>query len=227
MKLFTFNSEIEEQIKQIRQSLHVRMNGEVSDNMTQKGFEYKLNYGALLPEIKQLSNRYIPNKILADRLWHLRIRETMIMATYLYPVDEFSSETADEWVDMLPTLEIAEICCMNLFSKLPYAENKISKWFDDKKELTQVSAWILLARICKNIKKKNLDIYLPKAIESIIYTEKKQLQRAITLALKNMGRIDETTCDKLLKFIAPLQHSDSTTTIYTEIKQDLNFYFNL
>ena len=189
-KIFIYNPKIEEQIKQIKSALRLRMNGEVSENMERKGLSYKLNYGALLPEIKALSQKFTPNKLLAERLWHLRIRETMILATYLYPVDEFTFDTAQEWADMFPTQEIAEICCFNLFSKLPFAEQLISDWIEKTEGFAKLSAWLLIARKYQSLSIEETDKYIAIATDSIS-SQHIALQRAMTNALEKMSRLDD------------------------------------
>ena len=221
-KIFLYNSEIEDQLKKIKSALRMRMNGEISDNMTQKGILYKLNYGMLLPELKNLSKKYTPHKLLAERLWHLRIRETMILATYLYPIDEFSIETAQEWLEMFSTREIAEICCFNLFSKLPYVELLISDWIQKPESFAKLSAWLLIARKYQSLPAEEIDNYVAIAVDSI-NKENASVQNAMIIALKRIGSLGEPT--KFLTKLATWKNAESTNILYEEIKNDLDFTY--
>jgi len=221
-KIFLYNLEVEDQLKKIKSALRTRMNGEISDNMTQKGILYKLNYGMLLPELKNLSKKYIPNKLLAERLWHLRIRETMILATYLYPVDEFSFETAQEWLEMFSTQEITEICCFNLFSKLPYVELLISDWIEKPESFAKLSAWLLMARKYQSLSAEKIEKYIDIAVDSI-NKENASIQNAMIIALKRIGSLDEPA--KLLTKLATWKNAENTNILYEEIKNDLDFTY--
>lgn len=113
---------LQNELKEIRTQLRLAMNGVISTSMREKGIVYKLNFGVPLPEIKQIATTHKPNSELAAALWKEDIREFKILASFLQPVDEFSSQEAKQWVKEIPYLEIAEQCSHNLFYKLPDVE---------------------------------------------------------------------------------------------------------
>ena len=82
------NEAINKQIKQIKQSFRLMMNGEASRSMREKGVEYKLNWGVTLPQLKQMASQYEKNYELAVELWKEDIRECKILATLLMPSKE-------------------------------------------------------------------------------------------------------------------------------------------
>lgn len=221
-KIFPYNPEVEEQLKKIKSALRMRMNGEISENMERKGLSYKLNYGALLPEIKALSQKFTPNKLLAERLWHLRIRETMILATYLYPIDEFSFETAQEWADMFPTQGITEICCFNLFSKLPYSERLISDWIEKTEGFAKLSAWLLIARKYQLLPAEEIDKYVAVAVDSI-NNQNAAVKNAMIVVLKKIGSLNEPST--LLTKLLVWKNTENTNTLYEEIENELDFMY--
>ena len=119
MKYCLITPVLEAEIAEIRRKIMLSMNGITSEKMTQSGVVYKKNYGVAIPRIKEIASFYTPNSDLAQRLWIIGIRETMIIATLLQPVDRFTPVMANEWVDAIQQLELVEQTCMNLFSKLP------------------------------------------------------------------------------------------------------------
>ena len=114
---------LQNELKEIRTQLRQAMNGVISTSMREKGIVYKLNFGVPLPEIKQIATTHKPDSELAAALWKEDIREFKILASFLQPVDEFSSQEAKQWVKEIPYLEIAEQCSHNLFYKLPDVED--------------------------------------------------------------------------------------------------------
>ena len=89
---------LQNELKEIRTQLRLAMNGVISTSMREKGIVYKLNFGVPLPEIKQIATTHKPDSELAAALWKEDIREFKILASFLQPVDEFSSQEAKQWV---------------------------------------------------------------------------------------------------------------------------------
>ena len=96
---------LQNELKEIRTQLRLAMNGVISTSMREKGIVYKLNFGVPLPEIKQIAATHKPDSELAAALWKEDIREFKILASFLQPVDEFSSQEAKQWVKEIPYLE--------------------------------------------------------------------------------------------------------------------------
>ena len=121
MKYLLATPVLDAQIAEIKRKIMLSMNGIVSEQMTKSGISYKKNYGVTIPRIKEIAVGYPSNHDLAQRLWTLQIRETMIMATLLEPLDKFTSQNAREWISQFNQIEIVEQANMNLFCKLPFA----------------------------------------------------------------------------------------------------------
>ena len=81
--------EIDERIKEIKQSFRQMMDGAVAQSMREKGVDYKLNWGATLPRLKEMAEEIKgePNMStddcyhLAIALWKENVRECKILAT--------------------------------------------------------------------------------------------------------------------------------------------------
>ena len=138
---------VNEQLKEIKTQLRLAMNGSASASMREKGLVYKLNFGVELPRIKQIASQFELNHDLAQALWKENIRECKILAGLLQPVDSFYPEIMDIWIEDMPTLEIAELTCMNLFQNLPYAPAKSLQLIADEREYPQVCGFLTIARL--------------------------------------------------------------------------------
>jgi len=122
-------------------------NGEVADSMTKRGVIYKLNLGASIVSLQQLAKNYIPNHLLALKLWNKQWRETMILATLLEKPDEVTGNQMDFWVKQIRQVEIAEQAAMNLFSKSPFAYEKAVEYCLSKKELSKITGLLMMGRL--------------------------------------------------------------------------------
>lgn len=139
--------DLHQQLKEIKTQLRLSMNGAVSQSMREKGLVYKLNFGVELPRIKAIAAQYAQDHLLAQALWKEDIRECKIMAGLLQPVDSFSPQFADIWVEDIHNIEIAELTSMNLFQRLPYAPSKSFQWIADGREYVQTCGFLTAARL--------------------------------------------------------------------------------
>jgi len=122
-------------------------NGEVADSMTKRGVIYKLNLGASIVSLQLLAKNYIPNHLLALKLWNKQWRETMILATLLEKPDEVTKNQMDFWVKQIRQVEIAEQAAMNLLSKSPFAYEKAVEYCLAKKELSKITGLLMMGRL--------------------------------------------------------------------------------
>ena len=78
MKLFIENQKVEKEMDWVLNQVRLHMNGATSAQMKEGGIKYRLNYGVGIPHLKQLASRIPVSYDLAERLWFLEVRETMI-----------------------------------------------------------------------------------------------------------------------------------------------------
>lgn len=149
--------EIQQIVKEIKQSFRQMMDGAVAQSMRDKGLNYHLNWGATLPrlqskcdEIKHSSEAennpdFLYN--LAIALWKENVRECKILATMLMPPDKMLTEVADIWMEQTDTVEIAEQAAFNLYQHLPYAAEKAFTWISSSNDLSQICGYHILSRL--------------------------------------------------------------------------------
>ena len=167
---------IQEEVKRIKQSFRQMMDGQTAASMRNKGLNYKLNWGASLPMLremaKDISFNLPPSTLyqLAIALWKEDIRECKILATLLMPADEVLPEVIDIWMEQMPSQEMAEQAAMNLFQYLPYAPAKAYEWMASDKELYQLCGFHVMTRLFMNGQEPNergISEYLDQAQAAI------------------------------------------------------------
>ena len=95
------NSEIQEVVKEIKQSFRLMMDGAVAKSMRDKGLSYKLNWGVTLPRLRQKADELkttVDDYDLAIALWKEDVRECKILATMIMPPDKVLPEVIDIWM---------------------------------------------------------------------------------------------------------------------------------
>ena len=147
--------DINQQIKEIKQSFRLMMDGMVATSMRQKGVDYKLHWGATLPRLKAKADEIGKNYDLAIALWKENVRECKILATMIMPADQMLPEVADIWMEQTDAQEIAEQAAFNLYQYLPYAAEKAYTWMASDKELYQLCGFHILSRLFMNGQEPN------------------------------------------------------------------------
>lgn len=147
--------DINQQVKEIKQSFRLMMDGMIAKSMRDKGLEYKLNWGATLPRLREKADEIGKNYDLAIALWKENVRECKVLATMIMPAERMLPEVADIWMEQTPNLEIAEQAAFNLYQYLPYAPAKAYTWMASEKELYQLCGFHIISRLFMNKQEPN------------------------------------------------------------------------
>ena len=147
--------DVNQVVKEIKQSFRQMMDGSVSKSMRDKGVDYRLNWGATLPRLRAKADELGSNYDLAIALWKENVRECKILATMIMPPDIVLPEVIDIWMEQITSQEIAEQAAFNLFQYLPYAPMKAYMWMASDKPLYQLCGFHILSRLFMNKQEPN------------------------------------------------------------------------
>ena len=64
-----------DEVRDIKKSLRLAMNGVVSTLQRRQGLDYKINFGVEIPRLKGIAGEHAKNSDLATALWQDNIRE--------------------------------------------------------------------------------------------------------------------------------------------------------
>lgn len=169
--------DVQQQVKNIKQSFRLMMDGAVSKSMRDKGVDYKLNWGATLPRLREMADEikasgYNVHDVyeLSIALWKENIRECKILATMLMPPDEMLPEVCDIWMEQVSSQEIAEQAAFNLWQHLPYASAKAYQWLASDREYDQLCGFHVLSRLFMNGQEPNergINEFLDQALSAL------------------------------------------------------------
>ena len=156
---------MQEVVQKIRKNLRLSMNGIASSLMREKGVDYKLNFGVSIPRLRQMAKQYAPNKALAETLWKEQTRELKILATLIYPPEEFA--LASVWIEDIDNQELAEQASMNLFCKMPDALFYASGWTKQDAIYPLICGFSVYNRLMMNgltMNRQEADVFIQSAI---------------------------------------------------------------
>lgn len=149
------NDQLQQRVREIKQSFRQLMDGMTAQSMRDKGVEYKLNWGASIPMLRDMAAEIGKDYELAIELWKADVRECKILATMVMPSDRMLPEVVDIWMEQTTSQEIAEQAAYNLYQYLPYAPAKAYQWIAFDKELYQLCGFHILTRLFMNKQEPN------------------------------------------------------------------------
>ena len=226
MKYYLTDKELDDKISEIKRKIRLSMNGVVSESMANNGIIYKTNFGVSILRIKEIALAYKPNLELAQRLWNLQIRETMIMATLLQPVEDFTYEDALEWSKNLNQIEIIEQITVNLLCKIDFAFRLIENWLSDSNSWLQIAAFLMAGRIVPNLKVAEINLIIEKSIEKS-NTENFHLYKSIAFCLCRFCRTNGLIGGLIVEKLKTIEPSVSQQFILNEVHQEILFLAKL
>lgn len=134
-------------LREIKSSFRQAMNADLSNSMRAHGLKYRVNFGVPSPRIRLIAERFEPGTELATYLWNEDVRESKMLATYLFPKEEMTPELAKEWIKQIPYPEIADQATMNLFSALSFAPELIDWCFASNEKMIAYTGMRLQMRL--------------------------------------------------------------------------------
>lgn len=121
-------------------AVRLRMSGSTVGQMEERGIVYRRNYGVALSHLKELAQKLECSYELAERLWYLEIRETMLLAAMKVPVESMTFDKAMGWSLLVNNIDLAERSAMFLWGKLDFAPELIKAWRESSNSWLQVLA---------------------------------------------------------------------------------------
>lgn len=173
--------DVQQKVKDIKQSFRQLMDGAVAQSMRHKGLDYRLNWGITLPRLREMSEEILsslpdnssqpsPQYTLAVALWKENVRECKLLATMLIPPDQMLPELADLWMEQTESVEVAEQAAMNVYQYLPCAAEKAYQWIASEHHLYQLCGFHVLSRLFMNGREpdeRGINEFLDQALAAI------------------------------------------------------------
>ncbi len=119
-------------LQDIKKSFYTFRNGIIADTLRKAGMPYKVIFGLQIPQIAAIARELQPSMELADALWEDKeVRESRILATYLYPREEVTEKKALELLLSVITPEEGDMLAFRLLKHLPFVAGLADKIEND------------------------------------------------------------------------------------------------
>ena len=136
-----------EKLQLIKRDFRSLMNGTAAASLREKGLHYRLIFGVEWPQLMRLSAEIGKDHDLAQALWKEDIRECRLLAGLIQPVETFSLELADVWIETMHYPEEAQYTVRSLFQHLPHVSEAAFNWIARSEEMYRLCGWLVLARL--------------------------------------------------------------------------------
>ncbi|MDR0661429.1 MAG: DNA alkylation repair protein [Prevotellaceae bacterium] len=184
-------------------------NGAVSENMTDNGIIYKINYGVALHTIKKIAEEYAPDHELAQLLYERDEREAKLAAVYIEDAQAIKAEQLERWAKDFINVELAEVASGQLFYKTPYALPHSYEWCMSPNIYLQKAGWTIIARIAmlEEITNQQLIPYL-KLAESADLSQA-IVRQAVISALVRLGMKNDELKKDIIELTSSLKNESA------------------
>lgn len=113
---------MEETLREIKQLFFTYRNGALADTLKSAGHPCAVVFGLMIPQIADIARQQTPSLELAQHLWDdTGVRESRILATYLFPPQEVTREHALRLASEVRNAEEADMLAFRLLKRLPCA----------------------------------------------------------------------------------------------------------
>ena len=115
-------------MQEIKRQFFTYRNGMLADTLRSYGYPYKVIFGLELPRIADIARGLSPSAELAEQLWEDReVRESRLLATYLYPATEMTEERAEAMASDVRTQEEADMLAFRIFKRMDHAADLLER----------------------------------------------------------------------------------------------------
>ena len=136
-----------QKLQLIKRDFRSLMNGTAAASLREKGLHYRLIFGVEWPQLMRLSAEIGKDHDLAQALWKEDIRECRLLAGLIQPVETFSLELADVWIETMHYPEEAQYTVLSLFQHLPHVSEAAFNWIARSEEMYRLCGWLVMARL--------------------------------------------------------------------------------
>lgn len=201
----------DEIIAKIIEKLEALSNPKVIDGMSKYGIAPKKTYGVSIPNLRKIAKEIGKDHELAQKLWEMGIRETMILATMIDDPDLVTEEQMERWAKDFTYWEICDQCCQNLFAKTKFAYKKAIEWSSRDEEFVKRAGFVIMARLAVSDKKASdgvFESFLP-IIKRESTDNRNFVKKAVNWALRQIGKRNLNLNKKAIETAKEIQKIDS------------------
>jgi 3-methyladenine DNA glycosylase AlkD len=213
-------------VDEVLKMLRAKARPDQLEGMARYGIVREKRLGDSVPDVRQIAKQVGKDHQLALQLWQTGIPEAMILASMLDVVGEATEQQMEQWVGDLNSWDVCDQVCMHLFEKTPLAWKKIRDWSTREEEFVRRAAFALAACLAWHDKEAPDDrfVALLPVIKMGATDERNMVKKAVSWALRNIGKRNRYLREVALQAASELQEIDSRSArwIARDVVRDLS-----
>lgn len=183
------------------------------EGMKRFGINVEKAYGIQVVDIRKMAKKIKNNHKMALGLWKSEIHEARLLAVLVDEPKKVSEKQMEKWVRDFNSWDICDMCCNNLFNKLPWAYNKAFEWSARKEEFVKRAGFVLMATLSVHDKKaqdNQFTQFFPIIIREST-DERNFVKKAVNWSLRQIGKRNLVLNQEAIKIAEKLERMDDET----------------
>lgn len=158
--------------------------------MTRFGIRAKRVYGVSLPHLTRIARQAGKDHLLAQELWSSGAHEARLVDCFIENPAEVTSRQMDRWAGDFDNWAVCDGCCLHLFAKVPFAQEKAVVWCVRSREFVRRAGFALMAVLAVHDKNASDSLFLRwlRLIQNVSTDERKFVKKAVNWALRQIGK---------------------------------------
>jgi len=197
--------------KDVIRRLEALADPEAVKGMARFGINPENTFGVSIPNLRKIAKEAGKDHVLAQELWASGIHEARILASMVDDPKAVTGEQMELWVKDFDSWDVCDQVCMNLFSGVPLAEQKVFEWAERDEEFVKRAAFALIACLAwydKTSGDEAFTRFLPVIVKGAS-DERNFVKKAVNWALRHIGKRNLTLNAAAVKTAEEIKQSDS------------------
>jgi 3-methyladenine DNA glycosylase AlkD len=183
------------------------------EGMRRYGIVARKAYGVSMRDLRQLARAFGQNHRAADALWKTGWYEARALVAFIGDPARLTPAQMDRWARDFDNWAICDTLCFHLFDRSPHAWTKIRAWSTHRDEFVRRAAFALLASVALHDKTAPDAPFARslRLIERAASDERNFVKKAVSWALRAIGRRNKSLHRKSVQLAEKLAQSDDAT----------------
>ena len=202
--------------REIMEELQSRASEKYKANVVRMGIPEECCIGVSTGEVRAIAKKAGKSNELAFELWNTGYHEAKLLAVLVFDKKHITHADIETLMDEVVSWDLCDHLCKNLIAKMNDYEDFIDKWSKSAHTYKKRAAYTLIATAAVHNKKLSVDTldgYLEQ-IKGDSDIEQDQVKKAVSWALREIGKRDFDSNEKALLTAHEMLHSGNKAPIW-------------
>lgn len=181
------------------------------EGMARYGMSLTNRLGISMWDIRKLAKEIEPDHQLAVELWRTGYQEARMLASFIDIAEEVTEDQMEEWASEFNTWDVCDQVSTGLFESTRFTKKKIKEWANREEEYVKRSAFAIIAGLAVHDKAADDEVFIKyfPMIKKASSDERNYVKKAVSWALRNIGKRNVSLNEAVLEFASELKNSES------------------